>query len=103
VRVKLTATAEQQLDALPENEYQRVAEALHLLESFPIVGKPYAQDSPFAEKEARYFVVRVARHRAVRITYRPLGDVMVVLYLFPATYPLTHPDHLRLFKGKRQR
>ena len=74
----------------------RIPEAITLLrevEAFPGIGKTYARDSPFAEKEARYFVVRVSRQRALRITYRFLGDDLVVLYLFPATYPLTQNFH----------
>jgi hypothetical protein len=98
VSVRLTSTAERLVNALSQADYDRVAEALDLLETFPRLGKSYAQDSPFAEKEARYFVVRVAQHHALRITYRLLGDDVVVLYVFPATYPLTHPDHLKLFK-----
>ena len=99
--VRLTPIAERQLDLLKDAEYERVVEALDLLESFPMLGKAYAQDSPFADKEARYFVVRVARRRALRITYRVLDESVVVLYLNPATYPLTHPDHLKLFKGDK--
>jgi hypothetical protein len=30
-----------------------------------------------------------------------LDESVVVLYLYPATYPLTHPDHLKLFKGDK--
>lgn len=99
--VRLTPIAERQLDDLKDDEYERVAETLDLLESFPNLGKAYAQDSPFSEKAARYFVVRVARRRALRITYRVIADEVVVLYLYPATYPLTHPDHLKLYKGDK--
>ena len=101
MQIRLTPAAERHVMALGEAEYRHVEEALDLLAAFPRIGKAYAQDSPFAEKEARYFVVRIAQHRALRITYRLLGDVLVVLYLFPATYPLTHPDHLKLFKREK--
>lgn len=99
MQIRLTPTAERQLTALSDREYERVVEALDLLESFPRLGQAYAQDSPFADKEARYFVVRVARNRALRLTYRLMGDTLVILYVFPATYPLTHPDHLRMYRG----
>lgn len=103
MNVRLTPTAERQLSALSESEYEHLEEALDLLENFPKLGKAYAQDSPFSEKEARYLVVRVARNRAFRITPRLLGDSLVVLYVFPATYPLTHPDHLKLHRGDKGR
>lgn len=99
MKLRLTPTAERLLDALPEGEWARVAAAFDLLEGFPLLGKAYAPDSPFAEKEARYFIVRVGRRRSLRITYRLIDDTIVVLYLFPATYPLTHPEHLKLYRG----
>ncbi len=99
MKLRLTPTAERQLDALAKSQFARISAAFDLLEGFPLLGKAYAPDSPFAEKEARYFVVRVARHPSIRITYRLLGDAIVALYLFPATFPLTHPDHLKLHRG----
>ncbi|MSP73592.1 MAG: hypothetical protein EXR76_15755 [Myxococcales bacterium] len=100
MRVWLTATAERQYGQLSAAEQDRIGEAFDLLDDFPLVGKAYALDSPFAEKEARFFVVHVARQRAIRLTYRLLDERIVVLYVFPATYPLTHPEHLKLIRGK---
>lgn len=99
MKVWLTATAERQLQTLTPAQYARVAESFDLLEDFPRMGQAYAQDSPFAEKEARYLLVRVTRNQAFRITYRLLEDRVAILYLFPATYPLTHPDHLKLVRA----
>lgn len=103
MKVRLTPTAQRQLGQLRDAEFRCVGEVLDLLESFPMVGEAYALDSPFAEKAARYFVVRVARNTCFRITYRSVGEDVVVLYIFPATYPLTHPDHLKLHKGDKPR
>lgn len=44
-------------------------------------------------------VVRAGRARSFRITYRMDPDAVAVLYVFPAAYPMTHPDHLKRGKG----
>ncbi len=93
LKVLLTPRAESQLDALPEPAARRVVEALRVLAGAPRSGQPYPHDSPFRGLFYKNVVVR-ARRWTYRLTYEidAAGDALWVHYLYPSSYPPTHPD-----------
>jgi hypothetical protein len=62
-----------------------------VLAEFPNLGEAYPEDSDL--RACRFLLVAVqARRWAYRLTYEIRRDVLWVRYLYPAWYPLTHPD-----------
>jgi mRNA-degrading endonuclease RelE of RelBE toxin-antitoxin system len=93
LKVLLTRRAESQLDALPRPAARRVVNALRILAGAPHSGRPYPHDSPFSGLFYKNVVVR-ARRWSYRVTYEidDDGGVLWVHYLYPSSYPPTHPD-----------
>jgi mRNA-degrading endonuclease RelE of RelBE toxin-antitoxin system len=95
LKVLLTPRAEKQLLELPEVAGRRVVRALRALSAAPRSGRRYPEDSPFRGSFYKVVVVR-ARRWSYRITYDFRGEALWVRYLYPAWYPLTHPDVAKL-------
>jgi len=91
LKVRLTPRAEHQLASLPEPAARRVVRSLRLLQATPKIGRPYPDDSEFRGLFYKIVVVR-ARRWAYRVTYEIRSDELVVMYLYPSGYPVTHPD-----------
>jgi mRNA-degrading endonuclease RelE of RelBE toxin-antitoxin system len=91
LKVRLNPRAERQLAALPRPAAQRVVSALRLLQATPTLGRAYPEDSEFRGLFYKLVVVR-ARRWSYRVTYVVRADEVVVLYLYPSWYPLTHHD-----------
>ena len=94
MNVRLTPRAESQLAALPLPAARRVVSALRLLQAAPKLGRPYPQDSEFRGLFYKVVVVR-ARRWSYRVTYDLRSNELVVLYLYPSWYPVTHLDLAR--------
>jgi mRNA-degrading endonuclease RelE of RelBE toxin-antitoxin system len=100
LQVLLTPRAASQLDALPRPAARRVVEALRILAGAPRSGLPYPTDSPFRGLFYKNVVVR-ARRWSYRLTYQLDGDSAIwVHYLYPSSYPPTHPDFGRPRSGE---
>jgi mRNA-degrading endonuclease RelE of RelBE toxin-antitoxin system len=93
LKVLLTPRAESQLAALPQPAARRVVEALRILAGAPRSGQPYPADSPFRGLLYKNVVVR-ARRWSYRLTYEhdEGAGAIYVHYLYPSSYPPTHPD-----------
>lgn len=93
MKVILTPRAESQLAALPPPAEKRVVEALRILAGAPRSGQPYPEDSPFRGMRYKNIVVR-ARRWSYRLTYELADEdaAIWVHYLYPSSYPPTHPD-----------
>lgn len=93
MKVLLTPRAESQLGALPDLAAKRVVVALRILGGAPRSGQPYPTDSPLRGLFYKNVVVR-ARRWTYRLTYEldEDNDAIWVHYLYPSSYPPTHPD-----------
>ena len=72
---------------------------LRLLQATPGLGRPYPNDSEFRGLFYKVVVVR-ARRWSYRVTYEIRADELVVMYLYPSWYPVTHLDLARTPEGE---